>query len=44
MTPPIYIEVEVEVEVLNKKNVKRFGCTFLKGRRKKIEILFKEYW
>jgi len=44
MTPPIYIEVEVEVEVLNKKNVNSFGSTFLKGRRKKIEILFKEYW
>ena len=38
------VEVEVEVEVLNKKNVKRFGSTFLKGREKKIEILFKEYW
>jgi hypothetical protein len=42
MTPPIYIEVEVEV--LNKKNVKRFGSIFLKGGGKKIEILFNEYW
>jgi len=35
MTPPIYLEVEVEVEVLNKKNVMIFGTTFLKGGRKK---------
>jgi len=28
----------------NKKNVNSFGSTFLKGGRKKIEILFNEYW